>query len=1183
MKFFNAPYCLSKIFPFFLFFISVACHAQVNNGLLIDSRYGSSEKSSTPSNDLSSTFTTEDVNNFSGSSKIQIPIYQIKLKGLTIPIALNYNNTGIKVNQNATWVGLGWSLNAGGVITRSVYGFPDDIWKNNLPLNYQYGFLLDKGEAVNNFVTSGLNDEDIQKQLAMINGTIRKRSDGSWVIGGGTSDNVARRSDTRPDLFNYSFAGRIGKFVFGNDEKVKLINYEPLEFDYVIDNSGNPVWSFPNGTAMTSKGLTSFTVKDENGNKFIFSTLETSQFYTEGFRIRTRCDIDPDAPNFGYSMTYTTAWHLTQIQTLAGENIVFNYVTENVKTRNIERSERSHELINSSNPLDIIRKGYTQHTSYIASKRLSSIETPNEVITFVAGFGRADVTNSSVLSDIQIISKFDDRLVKSVHFSYDYFYRDTNDNEIVDKDATEGNLFQRLKLTSIRTTFPGEKFIDKYDFDYHEESGLPGRGSNQQDFWGYYNRNGATHMFPKIYVNASGVGPDRFSVLPYLNPGTPKYYTLNGAERDCNPNTVKLGTLKRIRYPTGGYSEYYYEPHTFMYKGKQFNGGGLRVNKIVNYDGISHSNDLIKSYRYIQSSDSTKSSGVLFNLPIFAYLENSCAVDDKGSGVDNQGLPSEPRDSYNYFIYNMVRVGNPFTVQGFGDEINVGYSEIKEEVSDNGHIWSRYSTPGRYGDLNDIEGNGCSISENGFCDGLYAVQPISTGVTLSTGIDVADQGPDLVGVDLSANSYPFLPNSNYDWNRGALLEKKMYDQSGVLKKETFYSYVMATPETGLYTLNGLFYINGSNYNIKFLRLVNTSTYYTSALIYYNKYKIYANLNKLPSVVREVEYSPSGSLITSKSYSYSKRKFPSSEIYTNSLGETRKTTFQYPFDLDIHIGSTIGTQNPFSHLVQKNNIATPVETVKTVVVDGTEKVIEAHATTYSSISAPLALPMSEALLQTTAPIPKSDYQQFSIEWDEGRESPSKDMRMNNRMFYNKYDERGNSLEYQVDRIYYSQFWGYNKLYPIANVTNSEYKDIFHENFEEYSLGLLSSVGDARTGRYSKLYGFSKSLTGLTNGNYILSYWKKSGNTWIQITENDINVTSGTYNININGSLQIDDICFYPKNAQMSTSTYIPLVGVGSFTDVSGRTIYYEYDDFNRLKNILNAEHKILKHYEYNNKQ
>lgn len=52
--------------------------------------------------------------------------------------------------------------------------------------------------------------------------------------------------------------------------------------------------------------------------------------------------------------------------------------------------------------------------------------------------------------------------------------------------------------------------------------------------------------------------------------------------------------------------------------------------------------------------------------------------------------------------------------------------------------------------------------------------------------------------------------------------------------------------------------------------------------------------------------------------------------------------------------------------------------------------------------------------------------------------------------------------------------------------------------------------------------------------------------------------------------------------VTTYTYDPLIGVTSITDPKGYTTYYEYDDFNRLKRVKDADEKILSQSEYHYK-
>ena len=58
-----------------------------------------------------------DVNLYTGRANISVPVFEITEGNIKIPIQLNYNSSGIKVDEIASSVGLGWSLEAGGNVT----------------------------------------------------------------------------------------------------------------------------------------------------------------------------------------------------------------------------------------------------------------------------------------------------------------------------------------------------------------------------------------------------------------------------------------------------------------------------------------------------------------------------------------------------------------------------------------------------------------------------------------------------------------------------------------------------------------------------------------------------------------------------------------------------------------------------------------------------------------------------------------------------------------------------------------------------------------------------------------------------------------------------------------------------------------------------------------------------------
>ena len=62
------------------------------------------------------------VNHFTGVPGISIPIFTIKEGDIEVPITLSYHASGARPDDVSGFVGLGWVLNTGGMITRTVHG-----------------------------------------------------------------------------------------------------------------------------------------------------------------------------------------------------------------------------------------------------------------------------------------------------------------------------------------------------------------------------------------------------------------------------------------------------------------------------------------------------------------------------------------------------------------------------------------------------------------------------------------------------------------------------------------------------------------------------------------------------------------------------------------------------------------------------------------------------------------------------------------------------------------------------------------------------------------------------------------------------------------------------------------------------------------------------------------------------
>jgi len=143
------------------------------------------------------TFAETPVSHSQGTVNINIPIYTLKSEKLSVPISLSYSSRGIKTVQDASVVGLGWALNAGGVISRSVLGREDEF----PGLGYQN----------NNFDPNDQSDIDNAIEL-------------NW--------------DVKPDMYSYNFLGRTGQFVLDVDGNTILEE----ETDLIITIE-NDVWT----------------------------------------------------------------------------------------------------------------------------------------------------------------------------------------------------------------------------------------------------------------------------------------------------------------------------------------------------------------------------------------------------------------------------------------------------------------------------------------------------------------------------------------------------------------------------------------------------------------------------------------------------------------------------------------------------------------------------------------------------------------------------------------------------------------------------------------------------------------------------------------------------------------------------------------------------------------------------
>jgi hypothetical protein len=113
---------------------------------------------------------------------ISIPVYTVQSGSLSHKLALTYFSTGNRLDEEAGWVGIGFSLQVGGSITRTVRGLPDEK-------------------------TDGFFNGAPAKAAVMASATLSQNA-------------IDNTIDTHPDLFRYNFDGYTGgaSYVSSSDE-----------------------------------------------------------------------------------------------------------------------------------------------------------------------------------------------------------------------------------------------------------------------------------------------------------------------------------------------------------------------------------------------------------------------------------------------------------------------------------------------------------------------------------------------------------------------------------------------------------------------------------------------------------------------------------------------------------------------------------------------------------------------------------------------------------------------------------------------------------------------------------------------------------------------------------------------------------------------------------------------------
>lgn len=703
------------------------------------------------------------VDKHTGTVNINVPIHNIDFEGLSIPINLSYNTGGIRVAQEATWVGLGWNLTSNAVISRKINGFDDllDLANSSASLKssgYIYTPTVNVDSSVPNQKLTVTDSTDISDSYAYSNLAL----------------------DMEPDLFTVSLFGQSYSFTLakwdGQSASIPGINHDNAELliDYYVADRR-------------------FVIMDANGFTYYFDSKELSDPYrAQGSPYYGTANIETEvlardqvgvvAIDLSKVRDAITSFQLDSIASPFDRKLHFEYEDGLYFTY----PSYSHNIIinpNGTNPV----QGYPGNVSGLAvdcnitvikTKYLKRIYGDFGEVEFVlenrddlynweihdaitgfahpnalpnAALGAQFATKQRRLSEIRVRNRINEQ-IKFTDFHYSYFNADKETD-------VEPERHIRLKLDSV------EVDDKQYHFDYFYENSLPAKDSPSTDFWGFYNG----------VPNEEGIYKQRIPTFgryfrARVTPGgsdTDKYLIFEGADRSSDFNYGKVGLLKTVYYPTKGRTEFDYEGHRASVQ-KPFSSSGATV--------FNNSTEYRYNYQYLERAalqhQGSTGASVTFGVPFTIQGSNtvpgdnfiitadiSCGNYGQGSGNCSTGNPldiflitnvNNTNEVYSTLTLNGLNFGESISSEGtlrlpngtyvlstnpeanpIGLSISVSSAyviDIPPNVNDTS--FSEYEIGGsRIKDIRDYDANGDFVSHRTY---NYR-ETISAGVTRSSG------------------------------------------------------------------------------------------------------------------------------------------------------------------------------------------------------------------------------------------------------------------------------------------------------------------------------------------------------------------------------------------------------------------------------------------------------------------
>lgn len=781
---------------------------------------------------------------YTGVPDISVPLHEMKAGEQSFPMMASYHLASVKPQMQEGCLGIGWSLQTGGYISRSVNGMYDEKMQSD---GYAPGFYANahrlKGMSNSQF-------SDATQDIRSVNG-------------GNTYYELSA------DEFSFNFFGHSGTFYYNEDGGWTVISDEDIRVEF------NPA----NGEGFINlKGLRpqikpgSWGERNSNDrffNKFTLITPDGCRYEFGGINA-TEYSI-PYYARYGSDLIATT-WQLSKIVTADNRTITYTYEATDLicDLKYVPQSKRVTGLpCTAANP----SMGRNAMTGFlIMPVRLAGIETPDERISFcyfndLAYGGRfwkealgwkesgyqaqsiyrpletfnysqfasfmngnidyeTDVTlqNSiqaslthSTLHRVSIRSKYSDAHARSIYFDY-VFQNRRKLSRIASRegipslipDYAQGGGVLYLRGYKTPVSLAPDKDIE-YSFGYNTENPMPNSYvSPETDDWGYY-----------VGSNIS------FAAIPgFTKPAPSQVYSQSDVLTEM---TYPTGGTDRFEYELNSYSKVVDITHTRL-KDRSGKAGGLRVSAVSRYDRSGALLDRKKYYYAEEKNAGSASSGILRETPVHEI-----------SYIAPEGVTLTQRSQGGFFA-SVTNLNSPV----------VGYSCVIEETQDaggnsQGYIKRRFSNYDA-----DIFGN-THLDE----PALYSN---------------------------SGGESAVKPFTSCSAERGKLLSEEYYNSEGRLVKKSVRHYKAVNPGSFKSAHQAaLFFCTDATY-------FSYGCVGTLTRVYTHSY--------LPDSIAETEYPSEGAgagFGTQRTLSYDKHRLLKEEKTLTSKGTKRTVSYTYPSD------------------------------------------------------------------------------------------------------------------------------------------------------------------------------------------------------------------------------------------------------------------------------------------------